>query len=651
MRLSNHQFNLLAVSALIAVSVHLARLPWWLSGALLLVAPLRMFGRARTGKTISAWLRVPLVLLLIATIILHYGNLFGREPGSALACGLLVLKLLESERARDARTAAAFAAFVLMSALLFSQSIGYTLLVSSSLIVLLATLNSLEPAPLKRIRPLDHELRTATLLLGLGLPLAAAAFLFTPRLGSPLWGAPGAFAEARTGLDDSMSPGSMTELLVDDSPAFRVRFETTVPAPAARYFRSIVLPQFDGTTWTRQQAPAQPELEPVVNKAPPIDYEVTFEPSQRPWLVALDVPLSAAVGLRMRSDRTLSAVGGIRNPNQYRVRSVLSYQLAPELDPVDRRRALQLPEGFDPKTRELARRWRAEGRDDDAVIASALALFNAQFTYTLSAPLLGRNSVDDFLFETRAGFCEHFSSAFVVLMRAADIPARVVTGYQGGWWSEVGEYLLVRQSDAHAWSEVWLEGRGWVRVDPTAAVDPQRIESGTTAAGGERPWYSGSWWLPLRNRLDVINRLWTQSVVQFNALRQKSLLQPVGISSANQRDLLLALAGAFAIILLSASLWVMRSGRSTTDDALDAAWRRLCRRLARGGLRIRDHEGPLDFLDRGRAAFVDTPARARLEDLVGTYVGLRYAVSDPVSAEVQAFARKVREFRAPPRVQ
>ena len=651
MRLSNHQFNLLAISALIAVSAHLGRLPWWLSIALVAVPPLRMFSRARSPKAISAWLRVPLVLLLVAVVVLHYGNLFGREPGSALACGLLVLKLLESERIRDARTAAAFAAFVLMSALLFTQSIGYTLLVSSCLIVLLATLNALEPAPLDRNRPLGAELRTAALLLGLGVPLAAAAFLFTPRLGSPLWGAPGAFSEARTGLDDRMSPGSMTELLVDDSPAFRVHFETAVPAASARYFRSIVLPRFDGTTWTRRETPAQPELEPVVGETPPIDYEVTFEPSHRPWLVALDVPVSADTGLRMRPDRTLSAAGGIRNPNQYQARSVLAYRLAPDLDPADRQRALQLPGGFDPKTRELARRWRSEGRDDDAIIASALAMFNAQFTYTLSAPLLGRNSVDDFLFDTRAGFCEHFSSAFVVLMRAAGIPARVVTGYQGGWWSDVGEYLLVRQSDAHAWSEVWLQGRGWVRVDPTAAVNPLRIESGAAAAAGDRSWYSGSWWLPLRNRLDVINRLWTQSVVQFNALRQKSLLQPVGITSADQRDLLLALAGAFAAILLSASLWVMRSGHSTRFDVLDAAWRRLCRRIAKGGVRIRDNEGPLDFLDRSRAAFADTPERARLEELVNAYVGLRYAVTEPVSAKVQAFARKVREFRAPPKVQ
>ena len=647
MRLSNRQFNLLALTALTAIAAHLSRLPLWLSVTLVLIAPMRMATRARTGKPISAWLRVPLVFLLVAMIIVQYGNLFGREPGSALACGLLMLKLLESERVRDARAATAFAAFVLMSALLFTQTMAFTLVVCTSLVLLLATLNALEPAPLPAPHRLRAELRTGALLLGAGLPLAVAAFLFIPRLGSPLWGAPGNLAETRTGLDDRMSPGSMSELLIDDSPALRVRFDDSLPAPAARYFRALVLWDFDGSTWTRGRPRAGTPAESLAASTTPVDYEITMEPTLQPWLLALDVPVRAPDEATMRSDRTLAARSRVSQLRQYRLRSVLEYRLGGELESGDRQRALKLPAGFNPKTLALAKQWREQGDDDEAVVSNALAMFNASFTYTLSAPLLGRNSVDDFLFETRAGYCEHYSSAFVFLMRAAGIPARVVTGYQGGWWNGLGNYLLVRNSDAHAWSEVWLAGRGWVRIDPTAAVSPIRIESGAAAANGSDAWYSASWLLELRNSFDVVNRYWTQAIVQFNALRQKSLLAPIGIDSADQRQLLLALVSVFAAILLAATAWVLRSGAAAHGDALDKAWQRFCRSFARRGLRIRSDEGPLDFLARSAGLLPDGPCRDRAHQLVDEYIRLRYGVVTPAQADVQLFARKVGEFRLP----
>ena len=232
-------------------------------------------------------------------------------------------------------------------------------------------------------------------------------------------------------------------------------------------------------------------------------------------------------------------------------------------------------------------------------------------------------------------------------MRAAGIPARVVTGYQGGWWNALGNYLLVRQSDAHAWAEVWLQGRGWVRMDPTAAINPARIEAGETATSGGQDSYSGSWLRQIRNRLDLVNHLWTRTIVQFNALRQKSLLQPLGIGAAEQRDLLLALAVLVASILLAATIWVMRSVRSKDGDALDAAWRTLRQRLARRGLTDRADEGPVDYLKRIRASGAADPALPALEQLVRRYVDLRYSRGAADVADVQAFARSIREIRAP----
>ena len=647
MPLDDRQFELVSATALIAVATHLPHLPLWLSLALLVIAPWRMWSRRRTRKPLSSWLRVPLVFALVAAIIMHYGNIFGREPGSALACGLLMLKLLECEKIRDARAALGFAAFVLMSALLFSQTLGFTVLVCASLIGLLAALRALQPAPIRSTRPLMRDLRGGALLLGLGLPLALAAFLLLPRLSSPLWGAPSTFDDARTGLSEHMAPGSMTELLIDDSPALRVRFEGTVPPTKARYFRAIVLWDFDGTTWTRDEGPPQLTLETVDSPAQPIDYEVTLEPTNRPWLSALDMPLAAPAKSRMNRDRTLMARNSVDQLRQYRVSSVLQYQLAASLDPRDRQRALELPAGFNPKALALARQWHGEGRDDERIVQSALELFHASFTYTLSPPLLGRNSVDEFLFDTQAGYCEHYSSAFTILMRSAGIPARVVTGYQGGWWNTLGNYLLVRQSDAHAWSEVWLQGRGWVRVDPTAAVNPVRIEAGAAAASGDNSWLSASWLLEMRNRLDVVNRLWTQTIVQFNALRQKSLLTAFGISSAEQSDLLLVLASIIALILIVATLWVLRSGSPPRGDALDLAWQTLRNRMARRGLAAHDDEGPLDYLQRIRSSTADSVDRQRLEHLIKIYIELRYARRNAPTAEVQAFARTIRESGLP----
>ncbi len=648
MRLTDRQFDLVALTALVAVVPHLTRLPAWLGFAFVAIAPLRVLSRRRGAGAVAAWLRVPLVAALVAVVILEYGNIFGREAGSTLATGLLMLKLLETERIRDARAALGFSAFVLMSALLFTQTLAFTAALCLSLILVFAALNALEPGPARSAHPWRASLRGGVLLLALGLPLAAAAFLFIPRLSSPLWGAPGLDSAGRTGLDDRMSPGSMTDLLVDDSPALRVRFDGVVPEPAARYLRALVLWDFDGTTWTREFSWRARE-ESLLASSPEIGYEVTLEPTDRPWLVALDVPVAAPEDARMSPDRTLAARLRVAAPRQYRVRSTIRYTLAAQIDERDRQRALHLPAGFNARTLALASSWRARFADDTAIVQAALAMFTADFSYTLSPPLLGRDTVDDFLFSTRAGYCEHYSSAFVVLMRAAGIPARVVTGYQGGWVNDVGNYLLVRNSDAHGWSEVWLAGRGWVRVDPTAAVSPARIERGAAAVHGSNGWFGSEWLLDVRNRLDVVNRLWTQTIVQFNALRQQSLLTPFGIDKAGRRDLVLALAVIVAIVLAIATAWVLRAGRRREGDLLDAGWMELQRRLARLGIASRRDEGPRDFLARVRTQLADAEAGARIGALVGRYVELRYACVDAPTEAVRDFVRDVRKLRLPHR--
>lgn len=649
-RLSRHSFELTAAGIAAAIAAHAPHLPVWLLVAAPVAIALRIATRRRGAGAVPMPIRVPAAALLLVVVAMEFGTVFGREPGSVLGCGLLVMKLLETERDRDARVAVGFAGFVLISALLFVQTLWFTLAAALVLVLLLAALVSLQPAAVPTgQRALGAELRLGAILLACGLPLAFAGFVLVPRLASPLWGSPNKDSGiARTGLDDRMEPGALTELLIDDSAAFRVYFDGNPPSRQQRYFRAIVLTEFDGAVWQRGRRGDFLRPEPAVPDGASIDYTIVLEPTDRRWLPALDLPIEGPRRTFFSGNRELISADPVAQPREYRVRSATRYTLAASLGTRERARTLALPDGFDPRARELAQRWRAEGLDDAGIERAALDLFHESFTYTLNPPLLGRDSIDDFLFSTRKGFCEHYAAAFVVLMRAAAIPARVVTGFQGGTWNESGGYLLVRNSDAHAWAEIWLPERGWTRVDPTAAVSPARIDIGAQAANDSAAWSQAAWLRALRDRFDVVNGLWTQAVIRFDALRQKGMLTPFGVADANPGDLLFALALALGAILVAATLWAMRDARPASRDALDVAWADLGARLARAGVAPRASEGPLDLLARSRSAL---PASAgALTRLVQDYVALRYGEPEPAPERVRAFARATRDLRIANRV-
>jgi len=642
-RIGQHAFEMTAAAVALTCAAHAMHLPLWAWIALPSIIALRIVTRRRGAGPTPMWLRIPAAVLLVIVVVAEYGTVFGRDPGSVLGCGLLALKLLETERARDARVAIGFSGFVLISALLFTQTLWFTLLASLGLIVQIAALVSLQPAPAASPHRLRRELALGAILLAWGLPLAAAGFVLVPRFASPLWGSQARNSQAHSGLDERMQPGAFTDLLLDDSPALRVYFEATPPQQRELYFRAIVLDDFDGTTWKRTRRADFLRPEDVEITGAPIDYTVSIEPTERRWLPALDLATDAPRGTHLTGSRELVAETPVGQAREYRVRSTTQYTLGATLGVRERAHALELPEGFNPRARALAESWRKAVRNDDAIVRSALGLFHASFTYTLSPPLLGRNSVDEFLFDTQKGFCEHYASAFVFLMRAAGIPARVVTGYQGGWWSATGQYLLVRNSDAHAWAEIWAEGRGWVRVDPTAAVSPARITLGAQAANDSNAWSQAEWVRAIRDRVDLVNGLWTRAIIRFDALRQRSLLSSLGDGDPNPGDLLLVLSAILAGVLAIATFWALRDLKPLRGDALDRAWSRLGRRFASTGIVREPNEGPLDWLARVRAA---SPASASaLGDLVQDYVDLRYGAPEPAAERVRAFSRAVRKFR------
>lgn len=636
--LNGRAFDLLCLTVAVVLAVHVPHLPLWLSAGLALTLGLRWWQRRQHGGRAPAYLKLPLVALLAGAVIFHYGNLFGREPGAALAVGLLVLKQLETDTPRDARVGAAFGCFALMAALLFDQGLVATALVALGLLPALATLRALEPAAPAATLP--RELLPALKLLVASLPLALLAFVLVPRLGSPLWGGANP-AQGRTGLSEDMSPGEFSELLTDDRPAMRVSFEGAPPPAGERYFRAYVMWNYDGRRWTRfdtARGPAPIEYQGVVR------YTVNLEASNQRALPALDMPLDAPDDAVLAADHEVLSGKTVDDARTYTIRSAQRYRLQPELDDQQRRRALRLPPGFNPRTLELAQQWRTRyGNNDAAIVKAALDLFhNGGFSYTLLPAPLGRDAVDDFLFSTRQGFCEHYASAFTVLMRDAGIPARVVTGYQGGYWNTLGNYLLVRQADAHAWSEVWLPGQGWQRVDPTGAVRPERVSRGAAAAAeSASDWLPNQWWLGVRNRWDVVNRWWNQGVIGFDTLRQRGLLTPFGVrdTDAGTLGLLLAVGGSlFALLGLSWALWKRPSG-----DGAQAAMQLLERKLSSVGLSRRPSEGPQHYFSRAARAL--PTQRAPLEQLMRTYLDLRYAHEVPPPELLKAFQRAVRDFR------
>jgi transglutaminase-like putative cysteine protease len=362
----------------------------------------------------------------------------------------------------------------------------------------------------------------------------------------------------------------------------------------------------------------------------PVRYAVTVEPHNLNWLFAVDLPATKPEGSRVTSDFQILQAKPLRERKRYEMLSYLTHRMAPA--PISREeleRGLQLPPDAAPRARALAERFRSESASDQEVLRRTLAFFTERpFYYTLSPPLLGNDPVDEFLFNSLRGFCEHYASAFTFLMRAAQVPARVVTGYHGGTPNPVGDYVIVRQADAHAWAEVWLDGEGWVRVDPTAAVSPERLEEGLAAAvpsDDPVPLLARNdvaWLRHALYRWDAITNEWNQLVLGYNPERQRSFLARVGFDDATWQTLAMVLLGTTGLVLIALTGLLLHNLRSQRNDPVQRAWQRFCRKLARRGAARHPSEGPVDYAHRIALQFPQVAADVRAVSEL--YVGLRY---------------------------
>jgi transglutaminase-like putative cysteine protease len=642
----------LLAAVVLVVLPHLPRLPWWLAmfaAAVALLALLMLRHPAR---------QLPRSLLLLVTlaggggVLLHYDTLLGKNAGVALLVVMLLLKLLEVRNPRDARLAIFLCYFLVITNFLFTQSLLMAAYMFTVTLVITAALSASTAAG--TAAPAGHYLRLAAVLLAQGLPLMLVLFLFFPRIEGPVWGLPKDAWAGMTGLGDSMSPGSLSKLVQSEAPAFRARFHERTPPAEQRYWRGPVLWQTDGRNWSTGSL----ELLPLLTDPGPrrngaaYDYSITLEPHNKHWLLALDLPVKLSIPAIRTLDYQMLAHRPVRTRTRYNGSSLTRIDTGP-LNSTLRTAALQLPDGVSTRVQDLAHSWREHSSSDKEVVKQALTYFNRQdFVYTLEPPLLGSDPVDEFLFSTRRGFCEHYAAAFVVLMRSAGIPARVVTGYQGGEYNPLGDYWLIRQSDAHAWAEVWLPDGGWQRIDPTAAVAPERIEHSLDTAGGAAG-AAASFRLPdsdllgrnlrkLRYLLDAMNNQWHEWVLSYGPQRQLEFLASLGIARASWKHMALALLLLTGLLLLGIALWMLLR-QPAARDPVQRAWLQFCRRLARLDLVRRPGEGPRDFASRVTTARPELAGRVNA--ITELYVALRYGKpSDHPAINATRLQRMVQRF-------
>ncbi len=626
---------------------HAAHLPLWISGFCLLLGIWRALCALRGWRLPATWLRFSLTGFALAGVYFSFSSLFGRDGGVALLLVMLSLKLLEMRTRRDAFIVIVLTYFVIITGFLYSQTIFMGAYMLVAVIVITSALIDLHRS--RDYPSIKPNLQLAGKLLAPALPVMLMLFVLFPRVSGPLWGMPEDAYGGVTGLDDKMAPGQISRLAQSDAVAFRVAFTDAIPPPRLRYWRGPVLWDTDGAGW--RAAPNLPLAEPLAftGYLPAINYSVTLEPHHRTWLFALDLPASVPPFALITSDLQLYSKQPVHERLRYTMNSYTNYNTGP-LPRRERQRALQAPADGNPRLQALAQRWRAEASQPAQVVQRALDYFRTQpFFYTLEPPLLTRSKhpMDSFLFETRRGFCEHYASAFALLMRAAGIPARIVTGYQGGELNPMGDYLIVRQSDAHAWVEVWLQDRGWVRTDPTAAVSPARIERGVRAlpAGLERdPTQQGllaGIWHTLRLGWDRLDHGWNQWVLGYDHEQQQRLFDEWGLLEFRNSAMLLAMALS-GCITLSLLLTAALLARRPPPEPAVRYYRTFCERLARRGVPRMPAEGPTQFA--ARAAALKPRLAPQIGLITQLYTALRYGAY-PQTRWLTMLRQQVRKFR------
>ncbi len=602
---------------------HLLMQPGWLAAVLSLCVIIFCSLTPLMRSKIPHSLSFMLALASLGAVFQAHETLIGRDGGVAILVALSIIKLYETRNLRDAHAMFLLAFFTTGVGFLQGQAPWQAAIALFSIFITFSLALKLENPNLS----MGISSKKSFRLVLEAIPIALFLFILFPRLPAPLWNTP----SEKVGLSglsgEQMSPGRLSQLIKDDSIAFRAEFKSSAPRQDQLYWRGPVFDQFDGERWlpTKNTGVAPPN---IVALGSIVDYQITLEPHQQNWLLALDLPTRAPNNSVLSRQLQLLHATPINQRLRYQASATLSWQILGD-DGVAQ--SLKLPEQSNPKTRELAASWQ-NLPPAERVQAGLTWLKSNGFTYTLNPPLLRqRHRVDEFLFESQQGYCEHFSSSFAFLMRAANVPARVVTGYQGGSLNPSSNYYIVRQADAHAWVEVWLAGQGWQRVDPTFVISPSRIESGLGSsfqgAGLPMMLRSDNFWLKsVRLKLDVFVNNWNQWVIGYDDKRQLDLLKRLGIQDFLSLTFLLWFAGSVVVSLGGFALWLILSHRPPPIDMASVLYLRYCKQLARHQLNRAPYETVSQFGLRCQTAL---PEHANaISKITQLYTQARYA-QDP----------------------
>ena len=612
--LSRQALIWLCVSQVLVVLPHLERLPLWLGGLLLITIFYRLnLFRARLSLA-NRPVRLALMCLVFGGVAASYQTLIGLEPMVALLVGAASLKILESFKTRDGYLLASLAFFVCVTNFLFDQGLPlviYSTVILSVLVVSLIALNQIPGSVITRA-----EFFLAAKLLLLALPMMVALFLLFPRI-EPLWSIPSKSGQGVTGMSVRIRLGDVSRLSRSADVAFRAQFVGTIPPQQELYWRGVVIDRYEDGLWTRSATRGEPGVvrDDVIaaSENAPVSYRVMLQPTMQPWLYALPVAQSKSPGVVETANFTLQSARKVENQFGYDVTSRSDIPRDLSLSPEEYQRATHLPQDSNPRTQAWVESLLQELPTRSAFIQAVLKHFRDQpFYYTLSpAPLPDEHELDHFLFETRQGFCEHYASAFVVMMRMAGIPARIVAGYQGGEFNSLNNGVTVRQFDAHAWAEVWLPENGWRRVDPTAAVAPERISLGLEwVLSGESDFLADSplslyrfrhfalidW---LRVRYDAAAYQWQSVVVGFTNVRQIDLLKS-WFGEINVGWFTALLLGSWMIVLAPLT-WVMNRARAGVHLPEETRFLQAAAPLIKRGFDRHFGESPTVFLRRVKA--------------------------------------------------
>lgn len=608
-----------------SIAPHIPYLPIWIIAAFFGCAAWRYLIERRRRPLPSAWIRASLALACFLGVFTTYSSISGVGPGSALLAVMASLKLLETRKRRDQFVLLFISIFLVMSSLLREQYLWSLPYLMGAVTVIMTAWLRMSASPSE---PARQSFATGGRLLLYALPLALAMWVFFPRIATPFWAVPIDSSRATSGLSDTMSPGDISSLSMSNEVAFRVSFDGQIPAPRDRYWRGLVLTTFNGRSWTsREPGISASAREQILTAGDPVSYELTLEPTRQQWVFALDMPVNWSLPKTfMGPQQQLARSIPIDQRVAYEVVSYTDYRVEAELPQVYRNWYSSLPANSNQRAAALAREMRAAAVSDEAFIEAVLDKFNQEeFYYTLEPPPLGSNPVDRFLFETRRGFCEHYASAFSVMMRSVGIPSRIVLGYHGGEINPMGGHLIVRQSDAHAWTEVWLEGVGWRRVDPTAAVAPERIDYGASNAAFEG--LGEAWGLSapseflhkLSLSIDALNAKWNDWVLGYGPENQQNFMEWLGMDDPNWRKMMLTLIAVVVGLVMLISLLLMLRYRPPAMDDAAILYQRFVRKT---GLEPIVGETAIEFERRARE--LSTVPREAAASITEAYLDARY---------------------------